>query len=348
MPTTKSAHPLNLRPGELVRVRTPQEIFLTLDDRGLLDGLPFMPEMLQSCGRTFSVFKRADKTCGHSFTWMRRVHDAVHLSDARCDGAAHGGCQAACLLYWKEAWLERVESSNGVESVNGSEPAPLTKKETKFLMETLRPAATNGTSASGDEMYRCQATELPRASTQLRVRHLGQYVRDVRNWGFLKVLRSLASDAYNRFQSFSQRHLPRWLRFKGGRGYPFIAGTLEKGRTPSATLGLRPGDLVRIKPKEEIVKTLDRTNMNRGLSFDVEMLKYCGRMARVRGRVERLIDEKSGKMINIRRDCIILDGVVCTADHHVCCTRSVFHYWREAWLEKMVDDTGSGSSDERG
>ena len=45
------------------------------------------------------------------------MHNTVHLRRTRCDGAAHGGCQAACLLFWKEAWLERVEA-------NGSVPAP--------------------------------------------------------------------------------------------------------------------------------------------------------------------------------------------------------------------------------
>ena len=43
---------LGLRPGEVVRVRSASEIFATLDDRGTLDGLPFMPEMLKYCGRT--------------------------------------------------------------------------------------------------------------------------------------------------------------------------------------------------------------------------------------------------------------------------------------------------------
>jgi hypothetical protein len=311
-----------------VRVRRPGEIFLTLDDRGMLDALPFMPEMLQYCGRTFSVFKRADKTCGHSFTWLRRVHDAVHLSGVRCDGAAHGGCQAACLTYWKEAWLERVESSGA------SEPPRLATEEEAFVTDTLLPATTNGGSPP-EPVYRCQVTQLPRASTQLRAWHLGQYARDVRNWGLAKVIRSLLIDVFNRFQSLSRRCLPRALRIRDGQHYPFLTGGRSGNGIPPARLDLQPGDLVRIKSREEIVATLDDANKDRGLSFDVEMLKYCGRTARVRGRVERLLDEKTGRMINIRRDCIILDGVVCAADYHQCCTRSVFPYWRESWLEKI-------------
>jgi hypothetical protein len=50
---------LGLKPGELVRVRSSAEIFATLDDRGMFDGLPVMPEMLKYCGRTLPVTQRA-------------------------------------------------------------------------------------------------------------------------------------------------------------------------------------------------------------------------------------------------------------------------------------------------
>ena len=57
------AHVLSLKPGEFVRVRSASEIFATLDERGMLDGMPFMPEMLKYCGRTLPVTQRADATC---------------------------------------------------------------------------------------------------------------------------------------------------------------------------------------------------------------------------------------------------------------------------------------------
>ncbi len=94
---------------------------------------------------------------------------------------------------------------------------------------------------------------------------------------------------------------------------------------------------MRIKSKEEIVATLDKTNRNRGLSFDGEMSNYCGRTARVRARVNRLIEESTGEMIDIKSDCIILEGVVCAADYHRFCTRAIYPYWREIWLEKIGD-----------
>ena len=98
---------LDLSPGELVSVRSASEIFSTLDASGTLEGLPFMPEMLKYCGRTLPVTQRADTTCAGAGV-VRRMRNTVHLQRIRCDGSAHDGCQAACLVFWKEAWLERV------------------------------------------------------------------------------------------------------------------------------------------------------------------------------------------------------------------------------------------------
>jgi hypothetical protein len=53
---------LNLRCRELVEVRSREEILATLDENGDLEGLPFMPEMLDFCGRQLHVYRRADKT----------------------------------------------------------------------------------------------------------------------------------------------------------------------------------------------------------------------------------------------------------------------------------------------
>ena len=94
----------NLRAGEWVEVRNAQQILATLDANRCLDGLPFMPEMLQYCGKRFRVYKAAHKTCDTIETYtIRRMSSAVHLEGLRCDGEAHGGCQAGCLLFWPAA-----------------------------------------------------------------------------------------------------------------------------------------------------------------------------------------------------------------------------------------------------
>src|SRR5215475_2179950 len=97
-----------LSAGDWVEVRSKEEILATLDSSSQLDGMPFMPEMFAFCGRRLQVYKRAHKTCDTVFpVRSRRVERAVHL-ETRCNGEAHGGCQAACLIFWKEAWLKPV------------------------------------------------------------------------------------------------------------------------------------------------------------------------------------------------------------------------------------------------
>src|SRR5512146_3442577 len=97
--------------GDWVVVHSREEILATLDAKGELEGMPFMPEMFAFCGQRFRVYKRAHKTCDTVFpVRARRVDRAVHL-ETRCDGQAHGGCQAGCLIFWKEAWLKRVDGA---------------------------------------------------------------------------------------------------------------------------------------------------------------------------------------------------------------------------------------------
>jgi hypothetical protein len=326
---------LGLQPGELVRVRSAEEIAATLDADGKLDGLPFMPEMLAYCGKTMSVFKRADKTCAGRGK-ARRMNDAVHLVGVRCDGSAHGGCQAACLIYWKEAWLARAPDNGVARLAETNATARASQNGGPFVAPSkpLLPVAATIKDRDGQGVvYQCQATEVLNATRELPVWEPDQYVQDVRNWGLRKLVRNLVISGFNKWQDASRRYLPAWLRIRGGQRYPALSGRLES--TPKATLGLQPGDLVRVKSKDEILATLDTRNRNRGLMFDVEMLRYCGKTARVKQRIERIIDEHTGKMIEINSDCVTLEGFVCMADYHRLCTRSVYEYFREIWLERV-------------
>jgi hypothetical protein len=325
---------LSLRRDEVVRVRSAPEILATLDENGSLDGLPFMPEMLQFCGRAFSVAKRADKTCDTiEGSGLRRMFDTVHLEDLRCDGSGHGGCQAACLLFWKEAWLTRASDESPPADHEGL-PDPGANRSPSGVDLLLR-ATHQPASSPEDERFSCQATELLKASTPLNWWDARQYVRDLRtgNTGPFRLVRGLTTFLFNKYQGFSKRFLPPRLRIREGRWYPFLYGNLR--RTPSAVLGLQPGELVEVKSRQEILATLDTGGRNRGLSFDSEMLKYCGRRVRVLRRVERIIDERSGRMLTLPRDCIMLEGVTCQSDYHRFCPRAIYSYWREIWLRRV-------------
>ena len=95
--------------GDWVEVRSKEEILRTLDKNGRLEDMPFMPQMFEYCGKRFRVYKRAHKTCDTINSFVgRRLANGIHLN-LRCDGKAYGGCQAACLIFWKAAWLKPVD-----------------------------------------------------------------------------------------------------------------------------------------------------------------------------------------------------------------------------------------------
>jgi hypothetical protein len=317
------------RAGDTVRVRSKDEILATLDADGRLDGQPFMPEMLQFVGRELPIDKIAHKTCdtiNRPSTGLRKLDNTVHLTGARCDGSAHGGCQAGCLLFFREEWLETPEGVPLRPDLDGT-----TAVATE---DTLHSDTIAGLDSDGEPVYRCAATEVMRASSPLPPLEPTQYVADVRSGNFrvLYVLRGLLVLFFNKLQSLSRRVLPRPLRIADGRDYPFYRGT---GPGPAAEpLRLQPGELVEVKSKDEIMAALGPNSKNRGLTFDGEMLPYCGTRARVLQAVDKIIDEQTGRMLQLH-DCVILDHVYCVGRYHRFCPRAIHMYWREAWLRRV-------------
>jgi len=339
--------------GDWVQVRSREEIFNTLDLNGELDGLPFMPEMLKYCGKKFKVYKQAHKTCDYSTSYpyrSRRLKDAIHL-ETRCSGDAHDGCQAGCLMFWKVAWLKPIEAVPGL--VNSVEVSSKTSSEcgsTKtYCNESVLCERTRYVDPSdGSVLYRCQTTQIPHATTRLPWWDLRQYLEDLRsgNISFWRLASGTIYSAYFHLSSAGIGLGPpmRWFYNKvcwiwGGTMFPRTQGRFPKGKaTPTTTLNLQPGELVRIKSHEEILETVDEENKNRGMYWDAELVPYCGKTYRVLSRVSRLIDEKTSKMIEMKTPCIILDSVVCQARYSQCrmfCPREMYPYWREVWLQRV-------------
>jgi hypothetical protein len=325
---------LGLKAGDLVEVRSAEEIRSTLDENGELDGLPFMPEMLAFCGRRLTIRKVAHKSCDNiSRTGIRRMEDAVHLSESRCDGSAHGGCENACSLYWKVQWLKRVDPDDPVR--------PTPDAGHRVLLPLLVDKAQKEPFEDGQPRYSCQATEMLRATPQrLLVKDLGQYKQDITsgNVGVLAVLRSFLVAMFNRYQDLSRRFVPRPLRIRGGLHWAVLDAGVRSGRTPTVNLDLRPGELVRIKSREEIAATLDTNLLNRGMGFDAEMSRFCGRTARVKARATKCVDERTGRMLTMKNSCIILEDIVCEGAFSANCPREFICWWREIWLERVPQE----------
>jgi hypothetical protein len=336
--------------GEWVEVRTKEEILRTLDQNGQLDGMPFMPEMFQFCGQRFQVYKIAHKTCDPDFR-SRRIHGAVHLK-TRCDGQAHGGCQAGCLLFWKEVWLRPLGRQNRDEPTVHAESPSRTSGNASPLGCT-ETAVWNGvrTQTSEDQgedtTYVCQTTQVQYAEP-LKWWDLRQYGEDYRS-GNVGLWRLVSGFVYSMYYNLSQAGIGvgpamRWFYnvacplWRGSK-WPRKTGTIPEGQpTPGATLNLQPGELVRVKSHEEILRTLNTSSKNRGLQWDAELVPYCGKTYRVANRVHNVIDEKTGKMVRMKSPSILLDSVICQARYSPCrmfCPRSTYAYWREIWLERV-------------
>jgi len=341
---------LRLRAGELVQVRTKEEILETLDANGRLDELPFMPEMLEYCGKTIRVRKRAHKTCDPSVgIGGRKMTNTVHLEDIRCNGSAHDGCEAGCLIFWKEAWLRRV----GPEWVPPSEgPSPEDDSaRIRCTEDTLRSSSKVPPAPGENEpTYICQNTQIKFATQPLGWWDVRQYVEDYTSGnvslsqlgaGAVYFLWRTIAEAGVGFGSVMRSIYDMFQRTRDGTPYPLRPFGVPKGApVPSARLDLEPGESVRVKPYKEILKTLDSNYRNRGLYFDAEMVPFTERTYEVDRRQTKIIDEGTGKMIRFKTDAIVLKGVVCEARYAVCrrfCPRAIYPYWREIWLERTSD-----------
>ena len=312
-----------LRRGDLVEVKSPAEILATLDERGDVEGLPFMPEMAAYCGRRFTVQARAVKVCDTvQFSGSRRIPSAVLLDDLRCDGSAHHGCQAECRFFWKEVWLEKVAPDAHARRLFAeSERASLVERTSRQVCST---AQVDG---KQEMHYRCQMTEIASCSRHLRTFDPRPYVRELTS----------GNVSLGRFVRVMARAVVVEPKRKLGLVPEVLTGNAPSG-DGFETLGLQVGERVRVKSREEIVKTLTPKGTTKGLRFDHEMFAYCGQSFRVRARVHRCIHEIKRVMVELKTEALVLEGAACTGDHNPTrwfCPRAIYPFWRECWLERV-------------
>jgi hypothetical protein len=97
---------------------------------------------------------------------------------------------------------------------------------------------------------------------------------------------------------------------------------------------LQPGDIVQVRPLQEIEATLNHWRQIKGCAFMGEMAAFCGTTQKVFKRVEQFVDERD---LRLKRSngLIFLENVLCngTLGFGVC-DRACFHFWREEWLQK--------------
>jgi hypothetical protein len=348
---------VTLRAGDWVEVRSKEEILQSLDSDGKLENLPFMPQMFKYCGGRFRVQQRAHKTCDTvSGTGGRALPHGIHLQNIRCDGRAYGGCQAACLIFWKEAWLKPIKNDGPSLAAKDAIPGqPIASPEKLTCSESIVIARTlaKDQPASGERKYSCQAVELPNFTSLLPWWDVRQYIEDYTS-GNVTIGRILGGFVYAGYYPLGRPgrnplRIPfRWLYdhvvgLWDGVPFPRRSGVIPLDQpTPVANLALQPGELVRVKSFAEIRKTLNRHGRNRGLYFDAEMVPYCGRVFRVKSRISNFINEKTGVLVTLKTPAVALENVWCQSrysDKRMFCPRGIYSWWREVWLERASEET---------
>jgi hypothetical protein len=303
--------------GDLVNVRSADEILSALDSKGSMHGLPFMPEMLQFVGKQFRVHRRVeyfsfdgDDLCGDEPSVRAFPNDdVVILENARCSGVSHGGCKRGCAIFWKESWLSKV-----VNEAETSVPGNLDALSNRVLSKDPTHA----------EIYFCQSSELLAATRPLSWKER-----------LSRCLRNVFSGNVRAGEMV--RNIFVWIRVRGRERlfgvYP--TGSLQK--TPTEVLDLQVGELVEVKSLKEIKQTLDRRGWNRGLHFAPEMIPYCGRRLRVAARADSMIREGTGEMRSMK-NTVILENCTCDSATWAFggCPREDYIYWREIWLRRVT------------
>ena len=193
---------------------------------------------------------------------------------------------------------------------------------------------------SDESHYFCQSTELSKSTEAFppgeseRFRRARILLTEIRN-GDLGILQALQLNTVYLWQKFLRRlGCDNWLHG-------------PNKRTPTQSLNLQSGELVKIKSRAQIVETLDRHGCNRNIGICYEMIRCCGRVAEVRHRVDRLINERTGEMReiantvalrNIGRSGSLGEECLCYGQLGDC-PRGELMYWREIWLERVNPKT---------
>ena len=261
-----------------MELRPPDAILATLDGDGALDGLPFMPEMLGYFGRSYSVAARVERACDTIDSYLaRRMPDTVLLDDLRCDGGGHGGCQAACRLYWKEAWLQRVRSGSDAAQ------SPRTMRFGRCAIWRFKTLADRNRSVESRPTYRCQATEFVRAYRAARM--VGREVVSARGLLSQRLARNLRPC-----------HVaPRPRRVStpaGAKVVPSIRAVVGVERVQRAARTEARGHGARAPRSTRSPRRSMETANSAGCGSIGRCSRTAGRPRRVKTQVKRFVDER--------------------------------------------------------
>jgi hypothetical protein len=101
----------DIGPGDIVKVRSVQEILNMLDDHEKYKGCLFIDEMYEHCDKTYKVLKTANYFFDEAKQKMCKAKDSVILEGVVCSGRQRlysVSCDRNCFFFWHKAWIEKI------------------------------------------------------------------------------------------------------------------------------------------------------------------------------------------------------------------------------------------------
>jgi hypothetical protein len=98
----------SLKAGDVVRVRSREEIQAALNYWRELKGCTIMQEMWPYCGTTQQVLEPVERFFDERDGRLKKRRGVVFLEGLVCQGTEKfGPCDRSCFYFWREEWLKK-------------------------------------------------------------------------------------------------------------------------------------------------------------------------------------------------------------------------------------------------
>ncbi len=109
----------------------------------------------------------------------------------------------------------------------------------------------------------------------------------------------------------------------------------------SRKLGLKAGEWVLVRSKDEILATLDKNGRLDELPFMPHMLQYCGQRLRVAKHAHKVCGTQHSTVSGSMNDAVVIEDLRCNGSGFGGCEASCLFVWKEAWLKRADDAAGA-------
>ena len=129
----------------------------------------------------------------------------------------------------------------------------------------------------------------------------------------------------------------KYLKFFITKLFRIIKNEKWKGMIIDDGLKFFPGELVKVRSKDEIKFTLDEWGETKRCTYLRIMYEYCDKTFRVHKNINYFYDETKIKLVK-SKNIVILEDVYCNGKRRVFkkpCDRNCFLFWHTSWIKKV-------------